>query len=71
MATSTKQKPKHGGRRADDAPPDRGCFVSPRCTACPLNRCVLEAPAAELAAFRAAWRTIAKYATPADRTLEP
>ena len=61
----TKAKPK-----AAEPLPDRGCFVAPRCTGCPLRVCVLEAPAPELAAFRSAWRTIARYVAPVDTPID-
>jgi hypothetical protein len=67
MVTSTK--PKHGRRGDDTTFVDRGCFVSARCVDCPLRLCILEAPAAELADFRSAWRTIAQYAAPVDGTI--
>ncbi len=49
---------------------DRGCFVSSRCTSCPLCVCVKEMRAAERGEFTAAWRTIARYMAPPDQTIE-
>lgn len=67
--TTTSLRPRE--RHTDAVGPDRGCFVSARCVECPLNRCVLEVPAAELTAFRAAWGVLARYVAEPDRILEP
>ncbi len=61
---------RRGRLPGEDAPPDRGCFVSPRCVDCPLRVCVKEMRHAERGEFTAAWRTIARYMAPPDRTLE-
>ncbi len=49
-----------------DVAPDTGCFVSPRCTSCPLRICVKEMRSAERGEFTAAWRTLQRYMAPAD-----